>query len=333
VRVLCSSTNGKDTTGFETVTRSPGIFSYYWRDLYFSAKTRLLDDLSGEVLSWHGLGTFINADHIHVGSVAKPLQDKRLAAASLGAEDFDLRKRIDDKFFSVYNYHRRVVAKAPHVIAPSPDIRESLALYDDDAPVKTTVVPHGVSESFVQRDDERDRDQILFVGGTMPRKGISTLLSAWADYDGSETLLVAGYGDTKSFASLRADHGVAPDRVEYLGFVADDHLLKLYRESKAFVLPSFEEGFGIPVLEALAAGTPVICSDAVGSRFVVKECDAGEIFPAGDPDALRGVLTDLLNDNEARTARGVAGRDHVARNYLWRHVVADLEDVIFSDSL
>jgi len=328
VRVLCSAVDGVDASGFETVTRSPGLFSYYWRDLYYSAKTRLLDDLPGEVLAWHGLGTFLDADHVHVGSVAKPLQDDRLAAVGLNTDDFDFRKRVDDAFFSAYNYHRRVVADAPHVIAPSPDVRESLALYDDDAPAKTTVVPHGVAESFVQRGGP-GRDQVLFVGGTMLRKGISTLLSAWADYNGPEKLLVAGYGDAESFGLLRADHGVAPDRAEYLGFVDEDRLLKMYRESKALVLPSFEEGFGIPVLEALAAGTPVICSDAVGSRFVVEECDAGEVVPAGDPDALRTALTDLLDDDEKRTSRGAAGRELVANDYLWRHVVADLDHAVF----
>lgn len=332
VRVLCSSAEGVDTEGFEVVTLSTGRFSYYWKDLYYSLKIRLRAELEGQVLSWLGLGMFLDVDHVHMGSVPKSLQDERLARGGVTADDVDLRKRIDDACFSLYNYHRTEVRRAPNVVVPSPEIERTLDRYGPDVPDKTTVVPHGVSESFVQHDGGRDRDQVLFVGGTMPRKGIFTLLSAWADYDGPETLIVAGYGDAESFATLRAEHGIARDRAGYLGFVEDDRLLELYRDSKAFVLPSFEEGFGIPVLEALAAGTPVICSDAVGSRFVVEECDAGKVVQAGDSDALRAALADVLTDDEERAARGAAGREHVAENYLWRHVVADLDDVVFGGS-
>jgi len=332
VRVLCSSADGVDTEGFETVTFSPGRFSYYWKDLYYSLKVRLCANLEGEVLSWLGLGTFLDVDHVHMGSVPQGLQRERLARGGVESSDVDLRKRVDDACFSLYNFHQREVRRSPSVIVPSPEIKRTIDRYGPSAPEKTTVVPHGVSEAFVQRTDGEDRDQVLFVGGTMPRKGISTLLSAWAAYEGPETLLIVGYGDADSFDSLRSTHGVDPNRVEYLGFVDDDRLLELYRTSKAFVLPSFEEGFGIPVIEALAAGTPVVCSNAVGSRFILEECDGGTIFPAGDPEALREAIETLFADESGRRQAGEAGRAHVASNYLWRHVVADLDDALFESS-
>lgn len=328
VRVLCSSTEGVDTEGFDVRTFSPGRFSYYWKDLYYSLKIRFRAELEGVIVSWLGLDAFLDADYVHVGSVPKPVQDERLAHGGVTGDDVDFRKRIDDACFSLYNYHRTLVRRAPGLIVPSPDIEATLGRYDPGAPDRTTVVPHGVSESFVQQSGS-DIEQVLFVGGTMPRKGISTLLSAWATYDGPEKLIVAGYGDADTFASLRASHGVDPERAEFLGFVNEKRLRDLYRESKAFVLPSYEEGFGIPVLEALAAGTPVVCSDAVGSRFVVEECGAGGMFPPGDADALQAALADLLNDDQTRRRTGEAGREHVAENYLWRHVVADLDDALF----
>jgi glycosyltransferase involved in cell wall biosynthesis len=329
VRVICSSARDVNTTDFEISTLSAGRFSYYWKDLYYSLKVKLREDLEGQVFSWLGLSSFIDVDYVHMGSVPKSLQDERLARGGVTTNDVDLRKRIDDICYSVYNYHQTEVRDAPNVIVPSPEIKQTLDRYGPSVPAKTTVVPHGVSEKFVQYDSGPDRDQVLFVGGTMPRKGISTLLSAWAEYDGSETLLVAGYGDQKAFASLRNDHGVDRDQAKYLGFVDDDRLLELYRESKVFVLPSFEEGFGIPVLEALAAGTPVVCSDAVGSRFVLDECDGGMTFPAGDATGLRETLATLLSNEVTRKQAGIAGRDHVASNYLWQHVVSTLDSVLF----
>jgi glycosyltransferase involved in cell wall biosynthesis len=329
VRVICSDRNGVETGSVDVTERSGGRFSYYLKDLYFSLKVRLLEDLEGEVLTWHGLGTFIDADHVHVGSVAKPLQDERLRRAGLDRSDFDLRKQLDDRLFSLYNYHATVVREASNVIAPSPDVKRSLRRYDADAKSKTTVVPPGVDESFVQRPDGVE-DQVLFVGGTMPRKGVSTLLAAWAEYDGPETLVVAGYGDEESFGQLCRQHGVTD--AEFRGFVDDSELQRLYRRSKAFVLPSFEEGFGIPVLEALAAETPVICSDAVGSRFVVEECDGGRVVPAGEATALRRALSDVLGDEDRRRRMGVQARRHVATNYLWKHVVPSLDAAVFGDA-
>jgi glycosyltransferase involved in cell wall biosynthesis len=330
VRVLCSSADGVNTDGFEVRTISPGRFSYYWKDLYYSLKVRLRAELEGKVISWLGLGTFFDVDYIHMGSVPMGLQNERLAQGGVGSEEIDLRKRVDNACFSLYNYHRTEIQHAPNVIVPSPEIKRTLDRYGPNVPAKTTVVPHGVSKSFVQWDDKRDHEQVLFVGGTMPRKGISTLLSAWSKYEGPEKLLIAGYGDQDTFNSLRVDHGISRDRAEFLGFVDEDRLRELYRESKMFVLPSYEEGFGIPVLEALAAGTPVVCSDTVGSRFVLDECDGGMTFAAGDADALQATLTKFLNDDSARQRAGVRGRDHVASNYLWQHIVADFDDVLFS---
>jgi len=329
VRVLCSSAEGVDTDGFEVRTYGPGRYSYYWKDLYYSLKVRLQADLEGVVLSWLGLDAFLDVDHVHMGSVPRPLQNERLARGGVTTDDVSLRQQIDDTCFSVYNYHRTMIRRAPSVIVPSPEIKETLTRYGQAIPKKTNVIPHGVSESFIQRSADTAQ-QVLFIGGTMPRKGISTLLSAWAKYEGPETLLIAGYGNANEFQVVREDCGVKPNRAKFLGFVTEEKLLELYRESKALVLPSYEEGFGIPVLEALAAGTPVVCSDVVGSRFVIEECSGGLTFPAGDADALETALVELLGNESMRQQAGAAGRDHITSNYLWRHVVDDLDDVLFT---
>jgi glycosyltransferase involved in cell wall biosynthesis len=98
------------------------------------------------------------------------------------------------------------------------------------------------------------------------------------------------------------------------GAVGDRELDALYRSAVALALPERYAGFGLPLLEAMARGCPVVTSDAACLPEVVG--DAGDVVPVGDVDALAAALARLVDDDDHRAARSAAARDH-ARGFTW----------------
>lgn len=152
------------------------------------------------------------------------------------------------------------------------------------------VIPHGLSSatarrgttsSEVKRVEAEFPEYLLYVGNLEPRKNLVNLINAMADPRLAGTkLVIAGRLAWDYEPILRAIE--ASDSVEYLGFVSETDRQSLMERAHLFVFPSLYEGFGFPVLEALAAGTPVICSDrgslaevaGPAMRFDELNCDA-----------------------------------------------------------
>jgi glycosyltransferase involved in cell wall biosynthesis len=153
---------------------------------------------------------------------------------------------------------------------------------------------------------------LLFVGTVEPRKGIDVLLAAHGALrrhgHPDLRLVVAGPPGWGATPPLDGPGIVAPGRV-------DEHTLDaLYRGAAALVVPSRSEGFGLPALEAMARGRPVVASDAGALPEVVG--DAGVLVPPGDPDALAGALDRLLGDEKEADSLGTAGRQRAA-TFTW----------------
>jgi glycosyltransferase involved in cell wall biosynthesis len=165
----------------------------------------------------------------------------------------------------------------------------------------------------------------LYVGGFSPRKNLSVLLSAYAavrqELPDHPPLVLAGQLDE---AGLRLkdrarDLGLAGE-VLFPGFVPLADLPYLYRSARLFVYPSLYEGFGLPPLEAMATGTPVISSRESSLPEVVGE--AGLLIDAYDPDDLAGALVRVNRDQGLREAlrhRGLAQ----AKQFSWRRTAAE----------
>ncbi len=135
---------------------------------------------------------------------------------------------------------------------------------------KIELVPNGV-DSFFSPDGEEE-DYVLYAGTIEPRKGLNDLFAAWSALPQPRPRLVlcgdAGWG-------MRI-----PDGVEVTGYVSRERLRELYRHARAFVYPSHYEGFGIPPLEAMACGAPVIAT-RVGAIPEYAE-GAAELIAPGD---------------------------------------------------
>ena len=172
--------------------------------------------------------------------------------------------------------------------------------------VKCVIVPNGieVAECADVVAWPAPRPAILFVGRHERRKGLETLLAAYDGLDRDAELWVVGDGPETPALRARPTPGV-----EWLGRVGDDEKQSRLRGATVACFPSLDgESFGLVLLEAMAAGTPVVASDIDGYRDVGRAGREAELVPPGDPAALRARLRALLDDPARRSRLVAAGR-------------------------
>lgn len=174
------------------------------------------------------------------------------------------------------------------------------------------------------------RPFVLYVGGFPPHKRVPLLLSAFKQLCGefAHQLVLVGFGTARFRQELAREielNGLQ-DRVTVLEDVSDRELACLYMRCDAFVCPSEYEGFGLPVLEAMACGAPVVCSDAASLPEVAG--DAAVYFSLNSRDGLVMVLRAVLSDPALRAALAVKGRMR-AREFTWDRTAAAYAKLLF----
>ncbi|HEX6025568.1 MAG TPA: glycosyltransferase family 1 protein [Solirubrobacter sp.] len=211
-----------------------------------------------------------------------------------------------------------IARRARRVITVSEFSRAELA---ELLGVDAHVVPGGVDPRFAPRDDDapRDRPYVLTVASHTARKNLSALVpAAQALAREGVDLLVAG-GHRPQFA---AEANLAP--LKLLGHVPDDDLPALYAGAEAFVLPSVYEGFGLPVLEAMASGTPVV---AANTTALPETCGGAAWLVEPEPEALRDALTRLLADDAERARLRELGLER-ARQFTWERTAREVDEIV-----
>jgi glycosyltransferase involved in cell wall biosynthesis len=182
------------------------------------------------------------------------------------------------------------------------------------------VTPNGVDHSLFhpctkQARIDLPRDYILFVGTLEPRKNLGRLLQAWNEikdqFDEMWLVIVGVSGNV--FKIVHVSQGL--ERVRFLGYVNDETLAGLYANASLFVLPSQDEGFGLPALEAMASGAPVLVSDGGALPEVVG--DAGMRFCLSNPNALTNALKECLSDARMRDELRERGLER-AKKFSWQ---------------
>ncbi len=222
----------------------------------------------------------------------------------------------------------RSLARADHVLADSLSTRNDLLEIYRVPPEKITVVGAGVEERFqpaaspAQLEAIRQKYRlparfILGLGTLEPRKNFTGLIRAFSDSPVRNThhLVIAGgkgwlYDDI--FAA--AANSPAAERIHFTGFVADADLPALYNLADIFAYPSHYEGFGIPVIEAMACGTPVVCAN--NSSLPEVAGNAALQVDAADAPALAGALAQAATDlalRQTMVERGLAQ----AKTFNW----------------
>lgn len=174
------------------------------------------------------------------------------------------------------------------------------------------------------------RRYLLALGTVEPRKDLPTLVRAFDRLDAADSelrLVIAGgdgWGHAVAELGAAIDAAIRRDRVVRLGRVSDDQRAALLRGAAVFVYPSLYEGFGLPPLEAMAAGVPVVATDSGALPEVMA--DAGRLVAPGDADALAGALGEVLTHQGERSRLVDAGRTNLHR-FDWDRTVDQLIDL------
>jgi glycosyltransferase involved in cell wall biosynthesis len=161
-----------------------------------------------------------------------------------------------------------------------------------------------------------------------PRKGIRFLIEAVAQLVPrfpELRLVLAGDGFERADLIALAQRLGIVDRVTFLGWVPNAALPPYYRAAAVSVIPSLEEGFGIPAAEAMGCEVPVVATDAGGLPEVVEDQVTGLVVPRGDSAALAAAIGSLLDDPERRRRMGRAGRARALRLFDWDRTAEQFE--------
>jgi glycosyltransferase involved in cell wall biosynthesis len=168
---------------------------------------------------------------------------------------------------------------------------------------------------------------LLFLGRLHPKKGLDLLLPAFAMLKGDSLLVLAGPGDDDYTRRLKAEAdrlGVA-DRVVFTGMLLGEDKLSAFADADLFVLPSYQENFGIAVAEAMAAGLPVVVSDRVNIHAEIAGAGAGGVVPT-DTAALAVELERWLSDPGRRRQAGASGRAYANSRFDWSVIAGRWEE-------
>jgi phosphatidylinositol alpha-mannosyltransferase len=208
-----------------------------------------------------------------------------------------------------YRVFRPLVRAAARRLAARIAVSEAARSYAARTlPGNYAVIPNGIDyAALASLSAARSGRTILFVGRPEPRKGLSVLLDAFRRLDGTAELVLVG------------PSGSYGRGVRALGRVDDAELRQRLAEADLLCAPSLRgESFGLVLVEAMAAGLPVVASRIPGYVDVVGE-EAARLVPPGDSGALAAALSDLLSDDELRRRLGEAGRREAAR-FEWPRV-------------
>ena len=194
------------------------------------------------------------------------------------------------------------------------------------APERLVVAPLGISPlppPAPVPDLDGRAPYLLTVGETAARKGYGVLLAALARLDPGIELVMAGppAGDEQRLTSLAAQLGIA-NRLRRLGPVSDAALAGLYRGALALCFPSIAEGFGLPLLEAMVSGTPIIASDIPPSRELAGPA---AIYVANDAAGWADAIAVVASDDSLRRRLAAAGRER-GPSFTWERTAARTED-------
>jgi glycosyltransferase involved in cell wall biosynthesis len=283
-----------------------GGFGHVWEQVYLPLATR-------KRLLWSPNNT-------------GPLSISRQVCTIHDLIPLDHPEWFNPRFVALYKWLMpRLVAQLQHVIAISEFTKLRLIEHFQIDPVKVSVVPNGVDSAFRPCPPERvkevrkriglgEKPYVLCVSSLEPRKNLKRLLDAWARLPhalhNEYQLVLAG---AKGNAAVFGDAGLEdpPPNAMFTGYVAQEDLPALYSGAVLFAYPSLYEGFGLPPLEAMACGVPVVTS---GTSSIPEVTDGAAITV--DPKNLESVtegLRELMTNESLRSSLAERGLRRAAQ--------------------
>lgn len=218
------------------------------------------------------------------------------------------------------NFAKKILRKADGLIAVSENTRRDAIRLLRIAPERIETIHSGVAEEYFDAQPvKRDRPYVLYVGTIEPRKNLDTLLQAWKllrpELRTQFELVIAGpkgWGSEKTLARLA-------EEATYLGYVPESELPGLTAGATAFVYPSLYEGFGFPVVQAMAAGAPVVTSNTSSLPEIAGDA-AILVDPQSASEIARGIAR-LLESESLRANLAARGRER-AKEFHWAKCAA-----------
>lgn len=266
------------------------------------------------------------ADMLHVPHYNVPVFYRgRLAVTIHDLTHLVLPEFLPNKF--AYIYAKLIIGyavrKADIIFTVSENSKRDIMKFFKVREDKIDVVYNAVDSKFVKKERSsveylidkyslpRDRKVIMYVGNLKPHKNLLRLLEAYAKMEGRDDtclVLVGKAFDSEDLSPKIKELGIERNVIR-TGIIVDDELVDFYNLADLFVFPSLYEGFGIPPLEAMACGTPVVCSDNSSLPEVVG--DAAYMFDACDTEMMRGAMEKVLSDENLAAALVKKGYERV----------------------
>jgi glycosyltransferase involved in cell wall biosynthesis len=228
-------------------------------------------------------------------------------------------------------YHRKILPllarRAKRLIAPSEFSRRELAEGLEVDPEEITVVPDGVDERFspsvdpgpARRAHRLEKPYVLIVGTRIARKNLAVLDEA------ARRLKALGVELVSAGSGRHYTRAGATPPMRALGYVEDQHLPGLYAGAVALAMPSLYEGFGLPVLEAMASGVPVV---AANRAALPETCGGAALLVDPDDEAeLADALANVATDDQLRSGLVEAGLERVSR-FSWDRAASATDAIV-----
>ncbi len=252
----------------------------------------------------------------HIGPFLIPKNIKRILTVH------DLTSILFPQFHTTRNklIHKlllkRSIKNADLILTPSQNTKSDIEnLYKPKA--KIVVTPLAADAPEKSANGSPYPPYLLYIGTIEPRKNLETLIDAFLELDIKEKLIIAGQNGWKNAEILKK---LKDPRILYKGPVTEEEKAQLYKHAKAFIYPSLYEGFGLPPLEALSYGTPIICSTGGSLREVFQ--GKALLFSPKDKDKLKKHIQSVLKYPQNRTHKALNTWENTAKETL--HAIINL---------
>lgn len=272
----------------------------------------------------------LKPDLVHFGKDHQPVLYGGKAVTTM--HDLTTARFINpDKNPLVYRYKqlvykmvvKRVAHKSKFVITPTEYVKQDIVSYTNINPNKVTVTyeaADAITDAPQPVASVAGKQYIMYIGRPTPHKNLERLIQAFAALKGQHPdlyLVLAGKMDANYQAIQQKMHGEQITNIIFTDFISDAQLRWLYQNCKAYVFPSLSEGFGLPGVEAMLHGAPVISSNATCLPEVYG--DAAHYFDPLNIQAMSDAINEVLTDQELRSKLIAAGHIQAAQ-YSWRRM-------------
>lgn len=227
-----------------------------------------------------------------------------------------------------YNFVlKRACRDCARILTVSEFSKERIVAWAKVSPDKVSVVGNGVSKEFNNsvKPYEPGYPYVFIVGNRKPHKNEKRALKAFLEADISSDVKLIFNGVVSAELQKVIDFHKASERVEFLGHLSSDELACVYRGAELLLFPSLYEGFGLPVIEAMACGTPVVTSNSTSLKEVSG--DAACLVNPESVDEIKYAIEKVLSDIEYRHELIDSGLKR-SRIYAWSETIQKVEEAI-----